>query len=145
RRALAGHGAGGWRRHREKRHAHPRPRLVPIADSSSGVIAGIKAVNSPSWTSPPVNCTNVRVDKVTIRNPPDSPNTDGINPDSCRYVHISNCHIDVGDDCITIKSGKETEADDLRAPCENITITNCTMAHGHGGVVIGSEMSGDVR
>jgi len=82
---------------------------------------------------------------VTIVNPADSPNTDAINPDSCRYVHISNCHMDVGDDCITIKSGIETEAVDKRGPCENITVTNCTMAHGHGGVVIGSEMSGDVR
>jgi len=140
-----GQGAGWWKRHREKANPHPRPRLISIADSSNVLIEGIKAVNSPAWTINPVRCTNVTVDKVTIRNPPDSPNTDGINPDSCRYVHISNCHIDVGDDCITIKSGIETEAADLRAPCENITITNCTMAHGHGGVVIGSEMSGDVR
>ena len=142
---IDGQGAGWWTRHREKANEHPRPRLISIADSSNVLIEGITAVNSPSWTIHPVRCTNVTVDKVTIRNPLDSPNTDGINPDSCRYVHIANCHIDVGDDCITIKSGKETEAEDLRAPCENITITNCTMAHGHGGVVIGSEMSGDVR
>ncbi len=142
---IDGQGAGWWTRHRAKANEHPRPRLISIADSSNVLIEGIKAVNSPSWTIHPVRCTNVTVDKVTIRNPPDSPNTDGINPDSCRYVHIANCHIDVGDDCITIKSGKETEAADRRAPCENITITNCTMARGHGGVVIGSEMSGDVR
>ena len=142
---IDGQGAGWWKGHREKTNVHPRPRLISIADSSNVLIEGIKAVNSPAWTINPVRCTNVTVDKVTIRNPPDSPNTDGINPDSCRYVHISNCHIDVGDDCITIKSGIETEAEDRRAPCENITITNCTMAHGHGGVVIGSEMSGDVR
>jgi polygalacturonase len=142
---IDGQGAGWWKRHREKTNPHPRPRLISIADSSNVLIEGITAVNSPAWTINPVRCTNVTVDKVTIRNPHDSPNTDGINPDSCRYVHISNCHIDVGDDCITIKSGIETEAADLRAPCENITITNCTMAHGHGGVVIGSEMSGDVR
>jgi polygalacturonase len=92
-----------------------------------------------------VRCENVTVQKVTIVNPADSPNTDGINPDSCRYVHISDCHIDVGDDCITLKSGIETEAEDKRGPTENVTITNCTMAHGHGGVVLGSEMSGDVR
>ena len=140
-----GQGAGWWKRHRDKANAHPRPRLISIADSSNVLIEGINAVNSPAWTINPVRCTNVTIDKVTIRNPWDSPNTDGINPDSCRYVHISNCHIDVGDDCITIKSGIETEAADRRAPCENITITNCTMAHGHGGVVIGSETSGDVR
>ncbi|HYR94614.1 MAG TPA: glycoside hydrolase family 28 protein [Methylomirabilota bacterium] len=140
-----GQGAGWWARHRQKANAHPRPRLISIADSSNVLIEGIKCVNSPAWTINPVRCTNVTVTKVTIRNPADSPNTDGINPDSCRYVHISDCHIDVGDDCITIKSGIETEAADKRGPCENITITNCTMAHGHGGVVIGSEMSGDVR
>jgi hypothetical protein len=85
------------------------------------------------------------VDKVTILNPPHSPNTDGINPDACRNVHISNCHIDVGDDCITIKSGTEGGDRAALSPCENLTITNCTMVHGHGGVVIGSEMSGGVR
>ncbi len=142
---IDGQGAGWWARHRQKANAHPRPRLISIADSSNVLIEGIKCVNSPAWTINPVRCTNVTVTKVTIRNPADSPNTDGINPDSCRYVHISDCHIDVGDDCITIKSGIETEAADKRGPCENITITNCTMAHGHGGVVIGSETSGDVR
>jgi polygalacturonase len=142
---IDGQGAGWWKRHREKTLAHPRPRLISIADSSNVLIEGITAVNSAAWTIHPVRCENVTVDKVTIRNPADSPNTDGINPDSCRYVHISNCHIDVGDDCITIKSGRETEALDRRVPCENIAITNCTMARGHGGVVIGSEMSGDVR
>ena len=142
---IDGQGAGWWKRHREKSNPHPRPRLISIAESSNVLIEGIKAVNSPAWTINPVRCTNVTVSKVTIRNPPDSPNTDGINPDSCRYVHISDCHIDVGDDCITIKSGIETEVPEKRGPCENITITNCTMAHGHGGVVIGSEMSGDVR
>lgn len=140
-----GQGAGWWKGHRSKTLTHPRPRLISIAESSNVLIEGITAVNSPAWTIHPVRCENVTVDKVTIRNPADSPNTDGINPDSCRYVHISNCHIDVGDDCIVIKSGRENDAVDRRAPCENITITNCTMAHGHGGVVIGSEMSGDVR
>ena len=142
---IDGQGTGWWQRHRAKANPHPRPRLISIADSDNVLIEGITAVNSPSWTIHPVSCTNVTVDKVTIRNPHDSPNTDGINPDSCRFVHVSNCHIDVGDDCVTIKSGKEGEDQARLGPCENITITNCTMAHGHGGVVIGSEMSGDVR
>ena len=68
-----------------------------------------------------------------------------MNPDSCSNVRISDCHIDVGDDCITIKSGKETDGRQKLRACENITITNCTLVHGHGGVVIGSEMSGSVR
>ncbi len=142
---IDGQGAPWWKRHRERTLEHPRPRLISIADSSNVLVEGITVVNSPAWTINPVRCENVTVDKVTIRNPADSPNTDGINPDSCRYVHIANCHIDVGDDCITLKSGIETEAPERRGPCENVTITNCTMAHGHGGVVIGSETSGDVR
>ena len=142
---IDGAGAPWWKRHRERTLDHPRPRLVSFHECTNVLIEGITAMNSPAWTINPVRCENVTVHRVTIVNPADSPNTDGINPDSCRYVHISDCHIDVGDDCITLKSGKETEAPDKRGPCENITITNCTMAHGHGGVVLGSEMSGDVR
>lgn len=142
---IDGRGAIWWKMHREKTLDLPRPRLISFSDCSNVLIQGITATNSPAWTINPVRCENVTVDKVTIVNPADSPNTDGINPDSCRNVHISNCHVDVGDDCVTIKSGIETELPDKRAPCENITITNCTMVHGHGGVVIGSEMSGDVR
>ena len=142
---IDGRGAVWWHKHRAKTLEAPRPRLISFANSTNVLIEGVTLTNSPAWTINPVRCTNVTVDKVTIVNPPDSPNTDGINPDSCRNVHISNCHDDVGDDCVTIKSGVETEAPELRAPCENLTITNCTMVHGHGGVVIGSEMSGGVR
>jgi polygalacturonase len=60
----------------------------------------------------------------------------------CRNVHIADCHIGVGDDCVTIKSGKDEAGRRVGKPCENITVTNCTMIHGHGGVVVGSEMSG---
>ena len=140
-----GRGDFWWDQLRAGTLAHPRPRLVSFTHSRNVLIEGCTLTNSPSWTLHPYACENVTVDKVTIHNPPDSPNTDGINPESCRNVHISNCHIDVGDDCITLKSGTEDEARELLMPCENITITNCTMVHGHGGVVIGSEMSGDVR
>ena len=107
-------------------------------------VEGITIVNSPFWTINPEFCDNVTVQGVTIENP-ESPNTDGINPESCKNVHISNCHISVGDDCITIKSGRDADGRKYNAPCENITITNCTMLNGHGGVVIGSEMSGGVK
>ncbi len=143
--AIDGRGTIWWKAHRAKTLGAPRPRLISFANSTNVLIEGVMLINSPSWTINPVRCENVTVDKVTIVNPPDSPNTDGINPDSCRNVHISNCHVDVGDDCVTIKSGIETESPELCAPCENVTITNCTMVHGHGGVVIGSEMSGSVR
>lgn len=121
-----------------------RPPFIQPMYCKNVRIEGITIVNSPFWTINPEFCENVTVDGVTINNP-ESPNTDGINPESCRYVHISNCHISVGDDCITIKSGKDRAGRKMAVPCENITIVNCTMLRGHGGVVIGSEMSGDVR
>jgi polygalacturonase len=140
-----GRGAYWWSRHRAKTLAYPRPRLIAFADCTNVLVENVTLTRSPSWTVNPIRCENVTVEKVSILNPHDSPNTDGINPDSCRNVHISNCHIDVGDDCIAIKSGVEAAGRKNLSPSENITITNCTMVHGHGGVVIGSEMSGSVR
>ncbi len=139
-----GQGETWWRLHRENKLEHPRPRLISFADCSNVLIESITATRSPAWTIHPIRCENVTVDKVTIISPADSPNTDGINPDSCRDVRIFNCHISVGDDCIAVKSGTKENGGRL-APCENIAIANCTMAHGHGGVVIGSETSGDIR
>jgi polygalacturonase len=121
-----------------------RPPFIQPMFCKNVLIEGITIRNSPFWTVNPEFCENVTVTGVTINNP-ESPNTDGINPESCKYVHITNCHISVGDDCITIKSGKDKAGRKMAAPAENYTITNCTMLSGHGGVVIGSEMSGDVR
>ena len=121
-----------------------RPPFIQPIRCKNVRIEGVKIINSPFWTVNPEFCDNVTVDGVTIHNV-DSPNTDGINPESCRNVHINNCHISVGDDCITIKSGRDLQARNIGAACENITVTNCTMLSGHGGVVIGSEMSGGVR
>ena len=121
-----------------------RPPFIQPMYCKNVLIEGITIINSPFWTVNPEFCENVTITGVTINNPP-SPNTDGINPESCKYVHISNCHITVGDDCITIKSGKDRSGRKTAVPAENYTSTNCTMLSGHGGVVIGSEMSGDVR
>lgn len=121
-----------------------RPPFIQPMYCKNVRVEGITIVNSPFWTINPEFCENVTVDGVTINNP-HSPNTDGINPESCKYVHITNCHISVGDDCITVKSGRDIPGRTKAAPAENYTITNCTMLAGHGGVVIGSEMSGDVR
>ena len=121
-----------------------RPPFIQPVRCRRVRIEGVKIINSPFWTVNPEFCDNVVVTGVTIHNVP-SPNTDGINPESCRNVHISDCHISVGDDCITLKSGRDAQARRLGVPCENITITNCTMLSGHGGVVIGCEMSGSVR
>lgn len=121
-----------------------RPPFIQTLRCKDIKIEGVKIINSPFWTVNPQFCDNVTVTGVTIHNVP-SPNTDGINPESCRNVRISDCHISVGDDCITIKSGRDAQGRRLGVPCENITITNCTMLAGHGGVVIGSEMSGGVK
>jgi polygalacturonase len=142
---IDGSGSFWWDLFRANKLEHFRPRLIRPIDCRNVLIDGITLVNSPAWTVNPVACDNVTITRLTIRNPHDSPNTDGINPDSCANVRISDCHIDVGDDCVTIKSGTEDDGRPRKRPCENIAITNCTMLRGHGGVVIGSEMSGGVR
>ena len=128
-----------------KKIANGRPQLIQIARSKDVVIEHVHLINSPSWTVHPLLCEFVRVDGITIENPVPSPNTDGINPESCRNVQIMNCRIDVGDDCVTLKIGINELGRKMGKPDENITITNCVMLKGHGGVTIGSEMSGGVR
>jgi polygalacturonase len=109
------------------------------------LIEDVSFSNPPFWTIVPVFSENITIENVTIENPGNSPNTDGIDPCSSKNIRISNCHISVGDDCIVIKSGRDEDGREAAVPTENITITNCTMLNGHGGVVIGSEMSGDVK
>lgn len=142
---INGNGELWWEKFRNRREElqYPRPTLIGLDSCQRVTLKDIALVNSPSWTVNPIGCYNVTIDNISILNPADSPNTDGINPESCTNVRISNCNIDVGDDCIAIKAGTEDTKE--RVPCENITITNCTMVHGHGGVVLGSEMSGDIR
>lgn len=125
-----------------------RPPFIQFLECENILIEGVTIKNSPFWTINPVGCNNLVVEGVTINNPskdPKGPNTDGINPSSCSNVRISNCFISVGDDCITIKSGRDADGRNYGKPCENITVTNCIMLSGHGGVVIGSEMSGGVK
>src|SRR6187549_1525516 len=129
---------------RQMKRGFLRPPFIQPMYCKNILIEGITIINSPFWTVNPEFCENVTVNAVTINNP-HSPNTDGINPESCKYVHISNCHISVGDDCITIKSGKDIPGRTRNMAAENYTITNCTMLSGHGGVVIGSEMSGGIK
>lgn len=122
-----------------------RPPFIQPNGCTNVLIEGVTVVDSPFWTVTPLYCDNVTIHGITIRNPEAGPNTDGINPDSCRNVRISNCDISVGDDCITLKSGRNEDGRRVGRPLENVSILNCVFAHGHGGVVIGSEMSGGVR
>jgi Glycosyl hydrolases family 28 len=142
---IDGRGQYWWDLFNGGRLEHQRPKLLRLVNCRDVLIDGITCENASFWTLNPTACNNLTISRVTVRNPPDSPNTDGINPDSCSNVHISDCHIDVGDDCVAIKSGCEDDGRRELLPCENITVTNCTMLRGHGGVVIGSETSGGVR
>ena len=140
---IEGNGKRWWTDHLNGVLPCARPYLVHFQRCCNVVLENVTLRNSPCWTIHPLYCDQVRIQGIHIQNPPDSPNTDGIDPDGCQNLRIADCVIDVGDDCIAIKSGTEDTPE--KHPCENILITGCTMLHGHGGVVIGSEMSGDVR
>ncbi len=142
---IDGNGAVWWERYRSGKLDHERGKLIRLVNCRDILIDGITLCNSPMWTLNPVACDNVTISRITIRNASHSPNTDGINPDSCSNVRISDCHIDVGDDCIAIKAGTEDDGRMNRKTCENIVVSGCTMLRGHGGVVIGSEITGGVR
>ena len=123
-----------------------RPHLIRPVRCKDVVIEHVNIRNSAEWNVHPMLCDRVRIDGISISAPnTNAHNTDGINPESCRDVQIVNCRIDTGDDCVTLKSGTNELGRRMGRPDENITITNCVMHHGHGGVTIGSEMSGGVR
>ena len=122
---LEGQGKKWWTAFRAKTLSAARPCAVCFEDCTRVRMSDFVVRNSPSWTIHPVRCEDVTIDKLTIVNPFDSPNTDGIDPESCRNVRITGCHIDVGDDCIAVKAGSEDALENV--PCENITITGCTM------------------
>ncbi|WFE76823.1 glycoside hydrolase family 28 protein [Roseinatronobacter sp. S2] len=143
-----GGGARGdwWDWPKETRNNARRARLLHLINCQEVTILGPTLTNSPSWTVHPYKCRNLAFVGLTIRNPADSPNTDGLNPESCTGVRIEGVHFSTGDDCIAIKAGKrsDTGGDAHLMPTRDITVRNCLMERGHGGVVIGSEMSGGV-
>ena len=120
-----------------------RPPLIQPYACDNVLIEGVEVKNSPFWLINPVLCKNVSVKDVHCESY--GPNSDGCNPESCTDVLIENCLFDTGDDCIAIKSGRNADGRRLNTPCSNIIIANCTMKEGHGGVVIGSELSGGVN
>lgn len=120
-----------------------RPNFLQPYRCKNVLIEGVTIVNSPMWEIHPVLCDNVTVRGVNIDS--HGPNNDGCNPESCRDVLIENCTFDTGDDCIAIKSGRNADGRRLAAPTENVVIRRCTMKDGHGGVTLGSEMSGGIR
>ena len=120
-----------------------RPVFVQPYRCKGVLIEGVTIVNSPMWEINPVLCENVTVRGVTVRS--HGPNNDGCDPESCRDVLIERCTFDTGDDCIALKSGRNADGRRLHTPVENVVIRDCVMRDGHGGVVIGSEISGGAR
>jgi len=121
-----------------------RPVMVSLISCKKVLIDGPTFQNSPAWCIHPLMCEDLTVRNTTVRNPWYSQNGDGIDIESCENSIIHDCNFDVGDDAICIKSGKDKEGRDRRKPNENLIVKNCTVYHGHGGVTIGSEMSGGV-
>ena len=120
-----------------------RPSFVEFYRCRNVLIEGVTVVRSPMWLLHPTLCTNVTVRGVTARS--HGPNNDGCNPESCTDVLIEGCTFDTGDDCVALKSGRNADGRRLGVPIQNVVVRDCTMRDGHGGVVIGSEMSGGAR
>lgn len=122
-----------------------RPVMVSLVNCRKLLLDGVTFQNSPAWNVNPLMCENVTLSNLNIRNPWYSQNGDGLDLESCRIGTITNCRFDVGDDAICIKSGKDEEGRERGKPTELFVIKDCVVYHGHGGFVIGSEMSGGVR
>ncbi len=122
-----------------------RPVMVNLVRSKNILLEGVTFQNSPAWNIHPFVCENVIVNNITVRNPWYSQNGDGIDIESCKNTLIVNSNFDVGDDAICMKSGKNEEGRARNIPTENVIVDNCIVYHGHGGFVVGSEMSGGIR
>ncbi|MDR0824834.1 MAG: glycoside hydrolase family 28 protein [Prevotella sp.] len=122
-----------------------RPVMVSFIECEGVLLDGVLFENSPSWNIHPLMCKNVIISNVFVRNPGYAQNGDGIDLESCVNSIIVNSVFDVGDDAICIKSGKDEDGRRRNRPTENVLIDNCKVFQGHGGFVVGSEMSGDVR
>ncbi len=131
----------------EQRHyaedAYLRPPFIQLYRCENILIEGVTITRSPFWLINPVLSNSVTVRGVTCHS--FGPNNDGCDPESCKDVLIENCTFDTGDDCIAIKSGRNADGRRVGVPSENIIVANCIMKAGHGGVVMGSELSGGIR
>lgn len=133
-----------WINHRVKRTAF-RPKGLFFHTTRGLTLQGITLKNTPSWSIHPFYSSGLKFIDIKVINPWDSPNTDGLDPESSSDILIAGCLFSVGDDCIAIKSGKEEFGKLYRTPSKNIIIRNCLMEFGHGGVTLGSENSGGIE
>lgn len=121
-----------------------RPVMVNFIKCKNILLDGVTFENSPAWNLHPLMCENVILNNLTVRNPWYSQNGDGVDVESCKNTIIRNCNFDVGDDAICMKSGKNEDGRKRAIPTENVIVDGCTVYHGHGGFVVGSEMSGGI-
>ena len=122
-----------------------RPRLVFLSHCDHVLLQGIRLCNSPAWNLHPYFSDNLGFYNLIIENPQDSPNTDGMDPESCNGVDIEGVRFSLGDDCIAIKSGKIYMGKKYKKASENITVRQCLMENGHGAVTVGSEMAAGIK
>ncbi|CAN5419065.1 exopolygalacturonase PelB [soil metagenome] len=120
-----------------------RPQFIQPYRCRNVLFSDVTIIRSPMWEVHPVECENVTVRRLTISS--HGPNNDGCDPESCRDVLIEDCVFDTGDDCIAVKSGRNADGRRLNKPTENLIVSGCTMLDGHGGVTLGSEITGGVR
>lgn len=124
---------------------HYRPVMTNLVRCNKILIEGVTLQNSPAWNLHPLLCTNLTLRNAFIRNDSFAQNGDGLDLESCRFVDIYNVKFDVGDDAICMKSGKNAIARKIAVPTEHVRIRDCVVYHGHGGFVVGSEMSRGIR
>lgn len=130
---------------KEKYKAFLRPTLVNLVNCNKVLLEGPTFQNSPGWCIHPLLSKNLTFRHIHVRNPWNAQNGDGIDIESCRYVTLVHSTFDVGDDGICLKSGKDEEGRKRGVATEDVEISDCIVYHGHGGFVVGSEMSGGVR
>lgn len=126
-------------------HDFLRPVLLSFIECDNVLLKDATFENSPAWNIHPLLCKNLIMDNINVRNPWYAQNGDGVDIESCTDVLLLNSRFDVGDDAMCIKSGKDKDGRDRGIPCSNVLIEGCTVYHGHGGFVIGSEMSGGCK
>jgi polygalacturonase len=122
-----------------------RPNMLVLTSCKKVLLEGVTFQNSPAWCLHPLMCEDLTLRNVYAKNPETAPNGDGVDLESCKNVLVEGCTFDVGDDGICIKSGRDEEGRKRGMPTENVIIRNNVVYHAHGGVVIGSEMSGGAR
>lgn len=120
-----------------------RPQFINFMNCKDVKIEGVTLTNSPFWVIHPLLSENIIIRGVTVN--ASGPNNDGCDPESCKNVLIENCTFNTGDDCIALKSGRDFDGRKSNTPIENVIVRNCNMKNGHGGVAIGSEISGGVK